>query len=52
MRTGFIAALALLLLVVLPATAPAAPPAASPSAADIRANTPGLGAQDAACIAD
>jgi hypothetical protein len=52
MRTGLIAALALVLMVVLPAAAPAASPAASPSAADIRANTPGLGARDAACVAD
>jgi hypothetical protein len=52
MRTGLIAALALLVLVALPATAPAAPPAAYPSAADVRASTPGLGAHDAACIAD
>lgn len=51
MRTGLIAAFALL-LVVLPAGARAASPAASPTAADIKANTPGLGAQDAACIAD
>jgi hypothetical protein len=52
MRTGFLAALALLVIAVLPTAASAAPPAASPSAADIRAVTPGLGAQDAACIAD
>jgi hypothetical protein len=52
MRTGLIAALALLLLVALPTAAAAAPPAAYPSAADVRADTPGLAAQDAACIAD
>lgn len=52
MRTGLITTLAVLLLAALPVTAPAAPPAVYPSAADIRTNTPGLGAQDAACIAD
>jgi hypothetical protein len=52
MRRGLIAALALLLLVALPAAAAAAQPATYPSAADVRAGTPALGAQAAACIAD
>ena len=51
MSGRFAAALAAVVLVTLPATSAGAEPSAWPTAADIRANTPGLGAEDAQCVA-
>src|SRR5258706_918611 len=52
MRTGRVCALALSALVAVPGAASAggAPPS-WPTAADVRSYTPGLGAEDAACVA-
>lgn len=52
MRTGRVCALALFVLVAIPAAAGAAgAPPSWPTPADIRSYTPGLGAKDAACVA-
>lgn len=51
MRAGVILAGALVALAALPGMALAATPAKWPSAAEVRAVTPGIAAEDAACIA-
>lgn len=52
MRTGRVCALALFALVAVPGAARAAgAPPSWPTASDVRSYTPGLGANDAACVA-